>query len=182
MPKSQNDFKWSAIEPKLQRQKKVDLIDLIQELTAVSPEVQRFLQTRYLKKQTTTEQIAPYCQVIKAQFVLSDWNQTVSWDFSEVQKAIDDFNKSSGGDEAGLCELTLFALETAVSFADSISLQADDFDEGVTTLAEQFVDLFSETQPENRSQIPRIKKIERMGYELGYDALGDTLAEITNPD
>jgi len=172
---------WSTIETKLKREKKADLICLIQELTAVSPEAQRFLQTRYLKKKTPKEQIAPYLQVIKAQFVISEWNNTISWDFAGVQKAIDDFDKSSGGDEAGLCELLLVALETAVSFADNFSMQDDDFDEGVTELAERFVKLFTESPQQYSQQLRRIQKIEKTGNALGYYALGETLDEITNP-
>lgn len=58
-----NIFNWAAISSKLQQEKKAALIQLVQELTAVSPEAQRYLQTRYLKG-TTAEQITPYRQVI----------------------------------------------------------------------------------------------------------------------
>jgi hypothetical protein len=55
---------WETVSNKLQHETKEALIQLIQELTAVSPEAQRYLQTRYSKGETTT-QIAPIARSSK---------------------------------------------------------------------------------------------------------------------
>lgn len=127
---------WSAIKAKLNRENKATLIHLIEELTAVSPEAQRYLHTRY-NKGATSSQIAPYQKVIQEQFVISEWNNTISWNFARVHKAIEDYAQSSQGDEVGVAELLVLALETAVHFADNFSLQDDDFDNGITELADR---------------------------------------------
>jgi hypothetical protein len=172
---------WPAVEAKLKRENKGDLIQLIRELTAVSPEVERFIETRFLKKKNLQNQIAPYHRVIQEQFVISDWNNSVSWSFAGVQKVIDDYAQSSQGDNTGICELLLVALETAVSFADSINLQDNEFDAEITELAERFVVLFTDEPQKNPQYLRRLKKVERTGNELGFYALGDTLDELTNP-
>lgn len=61
-----------------------------------------------------------------------------------MQKAIDDYDKGRRGDEVGLLELMVFALETAVTFADRLNLHDYDFDAEITELAERCVNLFSE--------------------------------------
>lgn len=142
-PSSDSPFDRLAIKTLLEREKKADLIQLIQELTAVSPEAERYVQTRYAQKRPLTDRLGPYQKVIRTQFIISDWNNTVSWNFAGVQKAIDDYLQSSQGDEAGASELLVMALETAISFADSINLQDDDFDHGVTVLGERCVEILS---------------------------------------
>lgn len=172
---------WPAIASKLEREKKADLIQLIQELTAVSPDAQRYLQTRYLQKDQTADSIAPYRQVIQDQFAFSEWGNTVSWNFSEVWKAIEDYAQSSRGDEKGVGELLIAALEIALAFADSLNLQDDDFDNDVTLLAERCVEQLS-AQPEGYSPYARrLKKIQKIGNDLGYYALVETLETLTNP-
>ncbi len=169
---------WAAIESKLKRETKATLIQLVQELTAVSPTAQRFLHTRYLKKQKMAQQIAPYRQVIEAQFVISQWDNTVTWNFAEVQKAIDDYNQSSQGDEIGLCKLLVVALETAVTFADSINLQADDFDRDITELAERCTDHLYDQPQLLPKYARRLKKMAQKGDALGYYALGESFDKL----
>lgn len=172
---------WLTIASKLEREKKADLIQLIQELTAVSPDAQRYLQTRYLPEKQTGDSIALYRKVIQDQFAFSEWGNTVSWNFSGIQKAIDDYEKSSQEDGKGVCELLIAALETALSFADSINLQDDDFDHHVTLLAERCVEQLT-VQPEEYSHYARrLKKIQKTGNDLGYYALIETLETLTNP-
>ena len=93
---------YVAIAPKLQRETKSTLINLVYELAVVSPEAQRFSETRYLKKSKTVDKIAPYRQVIQEQFAFSDWNNTVTWNFAGVHKAIHNYDKSSQGDPGGM--------------------------------------------------------------------------------
>ncbi|VAW39320.1 hypothetical protein MNBD_CHLOROFLEXI01-858 [hydrothermal vent metagenome] len=169
---------WAAIESKLKRETKATLIQLVRELTAVSPTTHRFLHTRYLTKQTAAQQIAPYRQLIKAQFVISEWDNSVGWNFVEVQKAIDDYDQSSQGDEIGLCELLVVALETAVSFADSLNLQADDFDSDVTELAERCADHLYDQPQLLPKYVRRLKKVAQKGDVLGYYALGESFDKL----
>ncbi|MCB8944056.1 MAG: hypothetical protein H6658_09905 [Ardenticatenaceae bacterium] len=171
---------WEAISKKLQQESKAGLIQLIQELTAVSPEAQRYLQTRYLKG-TTADQIAPYRQVIQEQFVTSDWNNTLSWNFAGVQKAIDDYAQSSRGDEVGMAELLVAALETAVKFANNFNLQDDDFDNSITELADRCTNHFQDYEHLLPTYKRRIEKIQKIGSDLGYYALDESLDDLTSP-
>lgn len=181
MSASDTQLDWSALASKLQREKKADLIHLIQELTAISPEAQRFLQARYLKKKRTADQIAAYRKVIQEQFAFSEWDNTVSWNFVGVQKAMDDYTKSSQGDEIGLCALFMAALEMAMSFADRINLQDDDFDYAVTALAERYVELFTNHPQMYAPYARRLRNVQKIGSELGYYTLVEILDEVTNP-
>ena len=172
---------WSAIEKGLNRTNKKDLVELIQQLSFISPDVKRFLQTRYLKPKSIKSRVSQYSKTIKEQFVISEWNSTVTWNFSSVQKAIDDYAISSHGDAGGLAELYVFALETAVSFADSINLQADDFDEEITHLAERCTEHF-QGQPHLISTYKnRIKKAINKGNHVGFYAMTDYLDELAHP-
>ena len=171
----------SAIEAKLKRETKAALIQLIQELTAVSPEAQRYLYTRYLKGKTA-DQIAPYRKVIQEQFVISEWNNTISWSFAGVQKAVDDYAKSSQGDEVGVAELLVVGLETAVKFADNFSLQDYDFDNDIAFLAEKCTDHLQSHTHLLTTYKRRLMKVQRMGSNLGYYAMDESLDELTNPD
>ncbi len=56
---------WSALEPKLQREKKSALLQLIKELAEVSSEAEQFLKTRYLSKKNSASSITPYRSIIK---------------------------------------------------------------------------------------------------------------------
>lgn len=173
-----DELDWSTVAAKLQRETKSTLIDLLYELTAVSPEAQRFLETRYLKKSKTADKIAPYRQVIGEQFVFSDWNNTVTWNFAGVYKAIHNYDKSSQGDPAGLSELWVAALETAIAFADKISLQDEDFDGDLTDLADGCV-----KHLQNRSQLApavarRLKGVQRKAEALGYYATSESLEDL----
>ncbi len=181
MVKTRSEFDWPPIGKKLQQEKKADLIQLIQELTAVSPEAQRYLQTRYLKKQQIADRIAPYLEVIQAQFEISQWRNTVSWNFAGVQKALDDYAKSSRRDEEGLAALFVVSLETALTFADSINMQDDDFDVGVSELAEKCVDHFDEYPQLLSPYVSRLKKICNIGNALGYYAMAEFLEELVYP-
>ncbi|MBX3055869.1 MAG: hypothetical protein KF770_05285 [Anaerolineae bacterium] len=171
---------WEAISSKLQKEKKAALIQLVQELTAVSPEVQRYLQTRYVKG-TTAVQIAPYRQAIQEQFVISDWNNTISWNFAGVHKAIDDYAQSSQGDEVGVAELLVMALETAAKFADNFSLQDNDFDQDITDLAHRCSAHLQSHDHLLPTYKPRIKKIQKIVNDLGYYAADESLDDLTSP-
>jgi hypothetical protein len=171
---------WETIKNKLQRETKAGLIQLIQELTAVSPEAQRYLQTRY-GKGTTADQIDPYLKVIQEQFVISDWNNIISWNFAGVQKALDDYAKSSQGDEVGVAELLVVALEAAVKFADNFSLQDGDFDNDIAELAEKCTNHFQDYLHLLPTYKRRLKKVQRMGNALGYEAMDEWLDKLTHP-
>lgn len=171
---------WSAIEAKLNRETKATLIHLIQELTAVSPEAQRHLHTRY-NKGATSSQIAPYQKVIQDQFVISDGNNTVSWNFAGIQKAIDHYAQSSQGDEVGVAELLVLALETAAHFADNFSLQDNDFDNGITELADRCADHLQAHDRLLPTYKYRVKKIQKTINDLGYYAADESLDNLTNP-
>ena len=170
---------WSAIEAKLKRENKAALIQPIQELAAVSSEAQRYLQTRYGKGKTA-DQIAPYRKVIQEQFVISEWNNTISWSFAGVQKAIDDYAKSSQGDEVGVAELLVVGLETAIKFADKINLQDYDFDNDIAVLGEKCADHLQSHKYLLPTYKRRLTKVQRMGNALGYEALDDSLDVLIN--
>ncbi len=172
-------FDWPAIKAQLERQKKADLIQLIQELTAVSAEAQRYVQTRYASPKNASAHIKPYKEVIRNQFVFSDWNNTVSWNFAGVHKAIDDYFQGSYSDEVGTSELLVTALEAAMSFADCINLQADDFDADVTALAERCAELLSDHPGLYRQYAQRLKKVRKLAIDLGYYALDEAFDELS---
>ena len=173
--KDDYEFRWPKIRLQLERQRKAELITLIEELVTVSPDVQRFLHTRYLTKKTSSEQVILYHELIQSHFVVSDWNNSISWNFAGVLQALDEYVINRPDDKHGLVELVLFALEASLAFADQFSLQDFDFDEGVTELAERYmkaVNGYSAAQPKHTQ---RLKKILQTASELGYYALIETI-------
>jgi glycogen debranching enzyme len=173
-----DELNWSAIAPKLQRETKSALISLVYELAAISPEAQRFLQTRYLKKSKTVDKVASYCQVIQEQFAFSDWNNTVTWNFAGVHNAIHNYDKSSQGDPAGLSELWVVALETAIAFANEINLQDEEFDGDLTDLADGCKDHLQTHSQLLPSVSRRLKDVQRKAEALGYYATSESLEDL----
>lgn len=173
--KDDNEFSWPRIRLQLDRQKKAELITLLEELATVSLDVQRFLQTRYLTKKTSSNSVAPYRELIQSQFVISDWNNTISWNFAGVLQALDEYAVSRPNDKHGLVELGLYALETSLAFADQFSLQDFDFDEGVTELAERYMEAVNDYPAAQPKHTQRLKKVLQIASELGYYALIETI-------
>ena len=169
---------WALFEGKLRRERKATLVDLLHELYQISPDAQRFLLTRYGGKQSLAERIKPYRQLIKSQFVLSEWSNTVSWDFAGVHKSIDDYTAGSQGDAAGICELLVIALETAVSFADSINMQDEDFDNELTDIADKCIQQIEDHAQFIKTYNRRLKKVNRIGCNLGYYAMSESLDRL----
>lgn len=169
------EFRWTRVLPQLEKQRKAELLTLLEELATLSPDVQRFLHTRYLTKKMLSGQIAQYHERIQSQFVISDWNNTISWSFAGVQQAFDAYAVSRPDDKPGLVELALCALETSLAFAEQFSLQDFDFDDGVTELAERYMDALADLSAVPSGHAQRLQKVLRTASELGYYALIETI-------
>lgn len=112
MTRPDSTLDWLAVEPALQKQTKAVLIQLIQELTAVSPPVQLFLHARYSHFQDIAARIKPYQERIDAQFEGEE-----TWpDFGQVGQAIREYELATRKDPEGTIELYVYALEAAAVF------------------------------------------------------------------
>lgn len=112
MTKSNSPLSWTSIESKLKKESKATLIQLVKELTAVSPESLHFLQTRYHHTQNISSRIKPYQQQIDVQFK----GDYAPLDLSQVQLAIEHYQKATNNEEKGTAELWMYALESAAGF------------------------------------------------------------------
>jgi hypothetical protein len=73
------------------------------------------------------------------------------------------------------------ALEAAVKFADSLNLQDDDFDNDITELADRCTDHLQTYDHLLPTYKRRIQKIQKIGSDLGYYGLDESLDMLTNP-
>jgi hypothetical protein len=133
-------FDWPAIETRLEREKKADLIYLIQELTAVSPAVQQFLHARYLHRRNTVTRVQPYRRRIISQFQVGE----VWPDFQQIAQIIQEYQSAAGVEPKGLAELYVSALEAAANFVDGIGIHDVDFFSDLTAFAWQCVSHFND--------------------------------------
>lgn len=173
-----DDTTWEAISKKLQQEKKADLLLLLRELIQVSPDVWHFVQTRYGPPENTAGRIIPYRQSIQEQFTISDWNNSVTWNFAGVHQAIDAYAQSSRGDAAGVGELHLWALEAAIQFADTLNLQDSDFEGGLLDLAESLIAHVQRHPQLHALYRRRIQAVQRTGHRLGYEDLAELLEDF----
>ena len=133
------DPEWLALEPTLRRQKKATLIRLIQELAAISPTVQQFLQARYRHSQDMATQVQPYQARIEAQFALEEM-----WpDFRQIEQAIQEYQLATGERPEGTAELYVYALGAAAGFMWGMGIHDVDFYSDLAALAWQCVAHFN---------------------------------------
>ena len=125
------------------REKKADLIHLIQELTAVSPTVQHFLHARYLHTRDTVARIQPYLKRIDAQF---EGEETWS-DLGQIAQAIQEYQLATQKEPDGTTELYVYALEATAGFFWGIGIHDMDLLSDVAELAWQCVSHFNEFPP-----------------------------------
>ena len=132
---------WQDIEKKLIKEKKQALVALLQNLYQISPDAQRFLQTRFGDGQTPRQRIASYKRVIQQQFVFHG-EVPPEADFYKIQKVVSDYRLSSNHDEEGVAELCVIALEAAADFIERFNVHGPGFyaeiGELVQTAVEQF--------------------------------------------
>ena len=133
MPDSNSD--WPGLKTQLEREKKADLIHLIQELTAVSPTVQHFLHARYLHTRDTVARIQPYLKRIDAQF---EGEETWS-DLGQIAQAIQEYQLATQKEPDGTTELYVYALEATAGFFWGIGIHDMDLLSDVAELAWQCV-------------------------------------------
>lgn len=136
MTKSNLPINWSAIESKLKRESKSTLIQLVQELTAVSPQALDFVQTRYHPAQNVSSRIKPFQQQIDVQFTGDD----APLDLSQVQLAIAHYQKATNNEEKGTAELWVYALEAAAGFMRGMGMHDLTYQNELAELSWEFVD------------------------------------------
>ncbi|MCA9977071.1 MAG: hypothetical protein KC413_15020 [Anaerolineales bacterium] len=137
--KNKEAFDWDAIYRQLQQEKKADLIQLVQELTAVSPTVAQFLHARYLHTQDITARIQPYQKRIDAQFEGEE-----TWpDLGQIAQAIQEYQLAARQEPEGTTELYVYALEAAAGFFWGMGIHDIDLVGDVAELAWQCVSHFN---------------------------------------
>ncbi len=132
--------KWNSVRKKLQAENKDGLIDLIQELTAVSPASQQFLYARYLHSRHMTVRVQPYRRRIIVQFEVDG-----TWpDFQQIAQAIQEYQLATGIEPKGTAELYVSALEAAANFVDGLGVHDVDYFGDLTELSWQCVSHFND--------------------------------------
>ncbi len=142
--------KWNDIHQKLQAENKAGLIELLRELTAVSPSAYQFLQARHLHLQDIALRVRPYQERITAEFESKDpWSDFLQNgnlsepDFEQIMQAIKEYRAATREEPEGTAELCVYATETAVGFMLSMSIHDADFFDDVAELAWQCVSHFN---------------------------------------
>lgn len=132
--------KWNSVRKKLQAENKDGLIDLIQELTAVSTTVQQFLHARYLHTRDTVARIQPYLKRIDAQFEGEE-----TWpDLGQIRQAVQEYQLATGQEPEGASELHVYALEAAADFFWGVGIHDVDLLGDFAELAWQCVSHFND--------------------------------------
>lgn len=151
--------KWDSVRKKLQAENKDVLIDLIQELMAVSPTAQHFLHARYLHSQDIAARIQPYLKRIDAQFKGEE-----TWpDLGQISPAIQEYQLATRQELEGTTELYVYALEAAAGYFWGIGIHDVDLLDDVAELAWQCVSHFN--------NFPNL-------YPLYIDRLHDIVAKL----
>ena len=109
MPPQQT--KWSTIKKRLASLDDKELLNLIGELHRLTPENERFLETRYAPSANTLNEFKRKIDDALYPDVLH--NEDV--DFRSAKKAISTYSKASG-DKLGIAELMVFYVERANQF------------------------------------------------------------------
>ena len=174
MASSDNMFNWNAVSNKLQQEKKVALIHLIQELITVSPTVQQFLHARYLHTRDMVARIQPYLKRIDAQFEREE-----TWpDLGQIAQAIQEYQLATQKEPDGTTELYVYALEATAGFFWGIGIHDMDLLSDVAELAWQCVSHFNEFPPLYPLYIERLRDIAGKLSEHQWEGLTEPFYQL----
>ncbi len=166
--------KWNSVRKKLQAENKDGLIELLRELTAVSPTVQQFLHARYLHTQDITARIHPYQKRIDAQFEGEE-----TWpDLGQIAQAIQEYQLATWQEPEGATELYVYALEAAADFFWGMGIHDVDLLGDVAELAWQCVSHFNEFPPLYPLYVERLRDIAAKLSEHPWEGLTDPFYQL----
>lgn len=174
MASSDNIFNWNAVSNKLQQEKKVALIHLIQELTTVFPTVQQFLYARYLHSQDIAARIQPYLKRIDAQFEGEE-----AWpDFGQIVPAIQEYELATNQEPGGTTELYVYALEAAAGFFWGIGIHDVDLLGDIAEFVWQCVAHFNDFPDLYPLYADRLRDIAAKLSEHQWEGLTDPFYQL----
>lgn len=174
MASSDNIFNWEAISSILQLEKKAALIQLIQELTAVSPPVQLFLHTRYSHVQDIAARIKPYQERIDAQFEIEE-----TWpDFGQIGQAVREYELATAKEPEGVAALYVYALEAAAGYMWGMGVHDMDWLGDVAEFAWQCVSHFNDFPALYPLYAERLRDIAANLSEHHWEGLTDPFYQL----
>jgi hypothetical protein len=174
MTRPDSTLDWLAIEPALQKQTKAGLIQLIQELTAVSPPVQLFLYARYSHVQDIAARIKLYQERIDAQFESEE-----TWpDFGQIAQVIREYELATRKEPEGTTELYVYALEAAAGFFWGMGIHDVDLLGDVAEFAWQCVSHFNDFPNLYPLHAERLRDIAAKLSEHEWEGLTDPFYQL----
>ncbi|MBK8989905.1 MAG: hypothetical protein IPM39_28220 [Chloroflexi bacterium] len=166
--------KWHTVRKKLQAENKDGLIELLRELTAVSPTVAQFLHARYLDTQDITARIQPYLKRIDAQFEGEEM-----WpDLGQIAQAIQEYQLATRQEPDGTTELYVYALEAVAGFFWGIGIHDMDLLGDVAEFAWECVSHFNDFPALYPLYADRLRDIAAKLSEHEWEGLTDPFYQL----
>lgn len=166
--------KWNTVRKKLQAENKDVLIELLRELTTVSPTVAQFLHARYLHNQDINARIQPYLKRIDAQFEGEE-----TWpDLGQIAQAVQEYQLATGQEPEGTTELYVYALEAAAGFFWGMGIHDMDLLGDVAEFAWQCVSHFNNFPNLYPLYADRLREIAAKLSEHHWEGLIDPFYQL----
>ena len=174
MTRPDSTLDWLAVEPAQQKQTKAGLIQLIQELAAVSLPVQLFLHARYSQGQDITARIKLYQERIDAQFESEE-----TWpDFGQIGQAVREYELATEKEPEGVAALYVYALEAAAGYMWGMGVHDMDWLGDVAEFAWQCVSHFNDFPALYPLYAERLRDIAANLSEQHWEGLTDPFYQL----
>jgi hypothetical protein len=176
MPKQARSASWKDVKTVLSHKSLPELLQLLQDLYVLRPEVKDFLHARLLTSEANVE---PYKATIQ-QSLAPDVIHGETLALSRGRKAISDYKKATK-DPIGTLDLMTYYVECGTQFTVDYGDIEEGFYASLESMFTQVVKTIQNSDQETIDQfLPRLKGIVRQARGIGwgyYDAISDTLEE-----
>ena len=157
MPKRNQTPKWQDVRRTLASKSQRELLNLIRDLYNLQPEVQDFINARFV---VSTANLKPYQKTIQeALYPDAMYNEDV--DLERGRKAINDYKKATN-DPIGTLDLMVHYVECGTSFATTYHYGDEEFYESLDEMFTQVVQTLEQSDQELIDKfLPRLRTIVR---------------------
>ena len=176
MPKRQQKPKWQDIRRALSSKGKTELLNLIRDLYALRPEVQDFINARFV---VSMANLTPYQKTIQ-EALYPDVIHGEDLDLARGRKAINDYKKATN-DPIGTLDLMTHYVECGTQFAAQYHYGVEELYEDLDEMFTRVVKTLQQSEQELIDTfLPRLRTIVREAEDIGWgydDAISETLED-----
>lgn len=171
--KPKRQVTWSDVKTRLTDFDRAGLMDLVQDLYAVSKDNQAFLHARFA---LGGDVLRPYKATL-SRWLWPDVFKKQDTSVTRAKRAVSDYRKAIGHPER-LAELMVFYCEQAAGFSNDVGLQDESYFDALVRMFARAVTAANALSSGQRDPLlRRLDQVRRVSHNFGY-GVGDDMDEI----